>query len=219
VRINLLRMQEVCIVVVANNCEWLPATAQRYGAGLPPAFIQAAAGYVHWQDKQASLLGKIALQQGLIRLGLSPALLHNIRTDTYQRPYIPDGPDFNISHCKGLVVCALSRSGRVGIDVEALLPLEELYHKLVFTPAECRLIAAEASPEALFYHFWTRKEAVIKADGRGFSLSPATFEAVRDEVWVDNQCWFVQKIDVPPGFCCHLATETALSSSPSCVYL
>lgn len=212
-------MQEVSIIMVANNCEWPLAKAHRYCASLPVAFVQAAGSYVHWQDRQAYLLGKIVLQQGLADLGYPPAMLHHIRTDAYQRPYIPGGPDFNISHCKGLVVCALSRSGRVGIDVEAVLPLEEIDHKLVFTPAECRLIAAAASPEALFYHFWTRKEAVIKADGRGFSLSPATFEAVRDEVWVDNQCWFVQNVDVPQGFCCHLATETALSSTPSCVYL
>ncbi len=208
-------MQEVSIVMAVNDHEWPPATAHRYGASLPAAFVQAAQAYVYWQDRQASLLGKLALQQGLIGLGLSPALLHDLRMDAYQRPFIPGGPDFNISHCKGMVVCALHRSGRVGIDVEAVLPLEAFDHRLVFTPVECSLIAADASPEARFYHFWTRKEAVIKADGRGFSLSPSTFEAVRDEVWVENHRWYIQKIDVPPGFCCHLATETPLISPPS----
>lgn len=212
-------MQEVSIVMAANDREWPPASAHRCAAALPAAFVQAADRYVHWQDRQASLLGKLALLQGLIRLGLSPMLLQDIRLDAHQRPFIPGGPDFNISHCKGMVVCALHRSRRVGIDVEAVLPLEELDHSLVFTPAECSLIAEDASPEARFYHFWTRKEAVIKADGRGFYLNPSTFEAVEDEVRVDQQSWFVQKVDVPPGFCCHLATDAQLSSPPSIRYL
>ena len=49
---------------------------------------------------------------------------------------------------------------------------------LVYGPVERRLLAAAAGQEKvhLFYRLWSMKEALIKAVGAGFSLSPSRLE-------------------------------------------
>lgn len=88
------------------------------------------------------------------------------------KPHLPDefGLHFNVSHTEGLAVFAFSRS-RVGVDVEKRRPIpgvEELVRRF-FAAAECEefLGLPVESRELSFLRAWTRKEAVLKAVGRG----------------------------------------------------
>jgi 4'-phosphopantetheinyl transferase len=77
----------------------------------------------------------------------------------------------NLSHTRGAAAVAITRSGEVGIDVEAERPLPDL-HQLaarVFTPNERRALQDMADPRRLFVRLWARKEAVIKACGLGLA--------------------------------------------------
>ena len=51
-----------------------------------------------------------------------------------------------------------------------------------YTPAECTQLAdaGERQRDIAFLRCWTRKEAVLKAIGSGFSIAPETFEAGAD---------------------------------------
>ncbi|MBD2871899.1 4'-phosphopantetheinyl transferase family protein [Paenibacillus arenilitoris] len=97
---------------------------------------------------------------------------------------------FNLSHSKRMVTCVISSIDEAGIDVEGITqnPLDVM--KVVFVPRERMLIEGEishAKKVEAFYRVWTRKEAVMKAVGKGFSLSPLSFavpvhgERVMDE--------------------------------------
>jgi phosphopantetheinyl transferase len=89
------------------------------------------------------------------------------------KPFLPGCPTYNLSHSGSWVACVISRSELVGIDVEAFEHLQD-YRDLVTTithPAEHRIID-QTSPDrrlALFKRCWTRKEAVLKATGKGLS--------------------------------------------------
>lgn len=114
-------------------------------------------------------------------LSSSPALV-NFRTDAYGKPFL-DGPSggyfFNISHSGGLVVCAVSHT-QVGVDVEKADVERFDVMPLVFSLEEIQWVEKQVDTrERLrsFYVAWTRKEAAMKAIGRGFSL-PATSLAV-----------------------------------------
>lgn len=170
-----------------------------------PRLLEKAGQYRRWEDRQAYLLGKILLARGLAALGEDASLIHTIQWDRYQRPYLDGETDFNISHTDGLVVCALLKAGRIGIDVENLKPVVIADYKNVFTQEEFQLIHESAHPTYAFYHFWTRKEAVMKADGRGFYLSPDTFSAVSGRVVVGGRQWRIEKLTVPEGYVGHLA--------------
>ena len=78
---------------------------------------------------------------------------------------------FNLSHSKRIVTCVISSIDEAGIDVEGINknPLELM--PVVFVYQEQMLIEAEltfAKKVEAFYRVWTRKEAVMKAAGKGF---------------------------------------------------
>lgn len=80
------------------------------------------------------------------------------------------GPQFNLSHCDGLVTCAVSQLVELGIDVENLdrcAPLE--LADACFAPAEEGWLGSlpAAARQTGFFRLWTLKEAYIKATGRG----------------------------------------------------
>lgn len=80
------------------------------------------------------------------------------------------GLNFNVAHTPGLVVIAVGRVPRIGVDVEASgkpmpLPVARRY----FSPREAAALDAlppEARPRR-FLRLWTLKEAYLKAVGEG----------------------------------------------------
>ncbi len=87
---------------------------------------------------------------------------------------------FNLSHSHELALYAFTYARQVGIDVEHMrsnidyLSLAEHY----FSPRENAML--QELPEALryegFFNCWTRKEAYIKARGKGLSLPLDLFD-------------------------------------------
>src|SRR4051794_32137156 len=79
-----------------------------------------------WEDRQASLYGKLLLKKGLKELGLDSSLV-DLKYTPYGRPYIEHNPDFNISHSTRYVVCAISTNSKIGIDIEEIkaTPLDD----------------------------------------------------------------------------------------------
>lgn len=97
----------------------------------------------------------------------------NVCTTAQGRPHLP-GEDFSfsLSHAHGLSVLACAPHGRLGIDVaharDAALVAQ--VDAAFFSAAEQRVLAQQRfTPLQL----WARKEAVLKADGRGLLLDPA----------------------------------------------
>ena len=124
-----------------------------------------------------------AILRGLLAqaLDLDPARVE-IVADSLGKPRLGDpssGLAFNLSHTGARALVALSHNLELGVDAEALRPLADMSRlaRDVFAPDE--LAAWEALPEAEqmlgFYNGWTRKEAVLKALGRGLDYPLAGF--------------------------------------------
>jgi len=103
------------------------------------------------------------------------------------------GLRFNVSHSGDQALFAFARGRSVGVDVErhSRRAAMEAIARRYFAPAEAARIAACDGERRLraFYACWARKEAVIKACGRGLSMALDGFE-----VGVDP--------DVPPRLVC-----------------
>jgi 4'-phosphopantetheinyl transferase len=88
-------------------------------------------------------------------------------------PY--DALHFNLSHCPGLALVALSHDGPVGIDLEPQSRAESLLEceRSFCHPQEISdLPTREDERASTLLRIWTHKEAVLKAMGTGLSHPP-----------------------------------------------
>jgi 4'-phosphopantetheinyl transferase len=119
------------------------------------------------------------------------------------------GMHFNLSHSHGLAALGISRFP-IGVDIEAVRPVEDDLAHTVFSPTEldefARLTPAERS--IAFFLGWTRKEAVVKALGSGLhapldrfsvSLTPGQPALLRDIGWSPGEeaRWQIETVAVP----------------------
>jgi phosphopantetheinyl transferase len=84
-------------------------------------------------------------------------------------------PAVTISHSGAYVACAIAEAGYLGLDIEVRRPRRwEDLTATVFDGTERETIDAMAEPARLLrcYELWTLKEAILKAWGRGLSISP-----------------------------------------------
>jgi 4'-phosphopantetheinyl transferase len=130
--------------------------------------------------------------RGLLRrilgeyLGLDPGGVR-FCYNPYGKPALAGEPEpgedalrFNVSHSGSLVLYAVTRGREVGVDLETIRPefAGEPIAERFFSPGEVAALRAVA-PEArirAFFDCWTRKEAYIKARGKGLSLPLDSFE-------------------------------------------
>lgn len=86
---------------------------------------------------------------------------------------------FNIAHSEECLVLGFTRDSELGIDVEKIIDLtdSEAIARNYFTPEEREDLQKVPKGERLraFYNCWTRKEAILKAIGKGLSQPLNTF--------------------------------------------
>ena len=86
---------------------------------------------------------------------------------------------FNLSHSGDWALCAVTRGREIGVDIEKIQPHRATagIARRFFSPREVDALFAlpEHLRAAAFFRCWTRKEAYIKAKGRGLSISLASF--------------------------------------------
>ncbi len=85
------------------------------------------------------------------------------------KPYLCDGPEFNLSHSGKWIACAVGDQP-LGIDIEAMRPLNLKVAQRICTPKEMAYLSPE-EPDApvRFLKIWTAKEAYFKALGTGIT--------------------------------------------------
>jgi 4'-phosphopantetheinyl transferase len=91
---------------------------------------------------------------------------------------------FNISHCRGVVGCAVVLDADIGLDIENKdRSVNQGLACRFFSTSEIRLLdqADQGVRQALFLDLWTLKEAYVKAVGKGLSLGLDRFSFVFDQ--------------------------------------
>jgi 4'-phosphopantetheinyl transferase len=175
----------------------------RLPATLQPKILR----YRRWEDAHAALLGKLLLQLAVKESG-SPATIDSLRYTPQEKPYFEGGPEFNTSHSGNRVICALSPNGRIGIDIEFIRPIAFEDFQTQFTPTEWRAIHGAPDPVTAFYRFWTAKESLIKADGRGLEIPLLALDVTEYRpIFIDGATWTFLPLSFFPGYAAHFCTE------------
>jgi 4'-phosphopantetheinyl transferase len=86
-----------------------------------------------------------------------------------QKPTLVKGPYFNVSHSHDYWVIAIAHNGPIGVDIEdKSRPVNFLeIAKRFFSPEEYAFLSASVEPKEVFWRYWTAKEALVKASGKG----------------------------------------------------
>jgi 4'-phosphopantetheinyl transferase len=158
-------------------------------------------------ERRRSLQAHCAVRRVLaLQLGVDPGYLEFDTTDT-GKPFLAkpaQALQFNLSHSDrhGLIAVAEDRS--VGVDIEMTRPMSDLLEVAVgvATAREIDLLRQLQAGEmhSSFFDLWTRKEALLKAIGRGFLLDPRQVEVGigpgRSYVTFDARIWTVETLSV-----------------------
>jgi 4'-phosphopantetheinyl transferase len=143
---------------------------------------QRAARFHFDKDRRHFIAGRGALRALLaLYLDCPPEQVRFAYT-SYGKPLLAGETTwrFNLAHSHGLALLAVTQGREIGVDLEHIrdnLEGEQLAQRF-FSPREVaalRALPAELRREA-FFHCWTRKEAYIKAVGKGLSLPLDRFD-------------------------------------------
>lgn len=160
----------VWFVPISDDNETLACRA----AVLAPQELERAHRFVFAADRARSITARAALR---IAVG------HLLECDPRDVPLsttsagqvVIDAPlHCSVSHSGELAAIALTEVGGVGVDVERERPLDEVAGVVERVLSESERAEWYASPSderaALFFRYWTRKEAVSKAMGAGLNM-------------------------------------------------
>lgn len=176
---------------------------------LPLPMQEKVLRFRRWEDAHASLLGRYLLAHGLKEHG-HPEALHELQYTSFGRPFLGGGLDFNISHSGHVVVCIICPDARVGIDVERVRPLELTDFTNQFSEREWAAIHGADDPVSTFYTYWTRKEAILKADGSGLQVPLTRLEVTgTGPVFLNGEQWYLNEVKLLPDYACHVACNKA----------
>lgn len=128
-------------------------------------------------DKLNNLISRAMIRTGLSHLFPDRCLSSwRFGKGSHGKPYVEDVDDFvefNLTHCKGLILCAFSKNGGIGIDVERIDRCVNWQSMSLSCLSSIELEQLMEQPEVhrkrLFLTFWVLKESYLKALGLGIT--------------------------------------------------
>ena len=100
------------------------------------------------------------------------------------KPQTVDGyPYISFTHGGRYAGVAYSEAP-IGIDIERSQPVNLVIAKRYFTQKECQYIAKRQQQEEAFLELWTKKESIMKADGRGMTIPAKEIDVLNQNKWV-----------------------------------
>lgn len=214
-----LRPAEVhlCFVPLAAS----DASVAAFDRDLDPEEAGRARRFATAELRRSFVIGRGVLRSILGRsLGIEPGLVRFAYGEQGKPRIAGDPLRFNLSHSGGAALYAFSLDREVGVDIEALKPIDdcESIARRFFSQAEVRdLLSLQATErQGAFLTCWTRKEAYIKARGEGLSLPLDRFrvslrpaEPPRLDAPDDPRGWSIHEASPAPGYAAALVASGA----------
>ena len=180
------------------------------------------------RDRAAHVTAHVALRRLLAGYAAQAPELLRFATNAHGKPRLdpPGDVTFNLSHSGEVALIAVGRSMVLGIDVERQrgdVAIDSIAARF-FAPAERAGLAAlpESERVAAFFRCWVRKEAFVKARGRGLAEPLDRFAVALDPgdgalLAIDERAagpdeWTLRNIMVPQGYAAALAVEGAIGA-------
>ncbi len=158
------------------------AEIQAFERHLSTDEISRGASFVFEKDRRRFIAGRGRLREIMgLETGQAPEKLR-LEYDTGGKPYLSNGPAFNLSHSGGWAALVISPGPSIGVDIEAHRPVEKSVADHFFSPNEQTALhnLSDDAWLAAFFRCWTRKEAYLKACGTGLWSPLSSFDVTLD---------------------------------------
>ncbi len=147
--------------------------------------------------------------RGILRVLLSryfslPARDFTFAYEKNGKPFLKNMQiQFNLSHSGGLALYAFHCFEQIGIDVEKIRPIKEMkaIGERYFSRQERELLDSAEYSAGTFFQIWTRREAVLKAEGGG----------IASETRVNFEKWKTLSFAPDTGYAAALAVKKSAS--------
>lgn len=131
---------------------------------------------------------------------------------------------FNVSYSGELALLAFTFDREVGVDIEyirGIADMEQIVEHF-FTDTEKKVFCnlSQHMRKEVFFQIWTRKEALLKAIGKGLYLSLDAFDVLpvseKPVIFLDKDVklnsekkkkWYLEDLNTHPGFAAAYAVE------------
>lgn len=163
--------------------------------------------FFRWQDRHFHLFGRMLLLEGLKKVGYKEDVLFKIKYTNHNRPYLEGDIDFSISHSGNYVACAIANGFKIGCDIERIKEIDFNDFKNVMTAPQWQEINQSEDPQRTFFKYWTLKESVIKADGRGLFIPLNEVRLNKNKATCQNITWYLSEIEFDNDHCMYLAID------------
>ncbi len=175
---------------------------------LPVAMHEEIKRYNLITDRLSRLVARLLVRQTLLECELMhDSTLQCWKKDVKGRPFLKDScADISVSHAYPWVVSAVGVRCRVGIDIELYQQIEVNAFLPYLSAAEAAHISNSDNPEEETLHCWSRREAVLKADGRGLMVPEDTIRNITSSATSTGKDWHVKNLDFDKG-CLYIASD------------
>lgn len=140
--------------------------------------------------------------------------------DAHQKPFLPhDTLQFNLSHSHDIAICAVTMKHAVGVDIEKMesRAYEDITERFFSEHENAALKTLPISQKmSAFFRLWTRKEAIVKAIGKGLFCPLNSFTVssspTHEIIKLEDQSWTLLSLDIHPDYQAALATNQVIQS-------
>jgi 4'-phosphopantetheinyl transferase len=207
-----------------------PAALEAFERTLSEDEVERADRFCFERDRRRYVCARGALRELLSRYLRVESRDITFRYGTNGKPALDGGLDgllaFNVSHSGELALIAIGRGMELGVDVEAVRPMQDAgdIAARFFAPGEHERLMSLPDDERTnaFFACWTRKEAYLKALGSGlakpldaFEVTFAPDEAPALLVYGDDRetaRWRISDLAPGGGYAGALVTEGAATA-------
>lgn len=183
--------------------------AEKLLTHLPESLTKEIADYEGEFHKKIKIHARLLLLELLKMFGehYTP-VQHTI----WGKPFLSNSISFNISHSGNIAVVAGGYADTLGIDIEQHRKIELTELTGCFLAAEVHRIQNSPASHNLLIDYWSAKEAVMKADGRGLALSmdQVAVSSEFDKAVVESsKLYHLRAMTLMEGYSCFLALPLA----------
>ena len=180
---------------------------------LPLKMQEEVLRYRKKDDQLRVYAGKKLLLQMMQNIGFNNCSLQDYTRHELLKPYIPNFYPFNITHSGNYVACATFGGNEIGIDIEKKRPLKTGDFTKQFSPPEMQIIQSADDQLSQFFEFWTQKEAVMKADGRGMKIPLHSIHLKEEYATIEDRkdIWHLFPIFIHADYKMHACSNTPFS--------